>query len=184
MTDDKRLAALRMMVELWDANYPDDPCACVGASEDCRYPPPCELCNAREVLQNARCLLAAPPQQAEDIICLHPISESCSRCAPPQDKGEAAVSRTYFCSCGGACSAEEYIDHYFTKGHDRGESSQDNTLDKLRRLLWKYAAQAHSYSGYHRGGLAMFEGCELDACVQARAAAAPVSTTEEMNDDH
>lgn len=29
--------------------------------------------------------------------------------------------RIYFCSCGGACNAEEYIEHFFVKGHDRGD---------------------------------------------------------------
>lgn len=43
--------ALRGMVELWDANNPDDPCGCVGASDDCKYPPPCELCVARLVAE-------------------------------------------------------------------------------------------------------------------------------------
>lgn len=46
------IEALRMMVELWDANNPDDPCGCVGASDDCKYPPPCELCCAREALRS------------------------------------------------------------------------------------------------------------------------------------
>lgn len=31
----------------------------------------------------------------------------------------ARVNRCYFCSCGGALTAEEYIQHYFQKGHDR-----------------------------------------------------------------
>jgi len=31
-----------------------------------------------------------------------------------------AAQRHYFCSCGVACTAEEYIEHYFEKGHDRG----------------------------------------------------------------
>lgn len=47
---DHRTKALRMMVELWDAEHPDDPCGCVGASDDCRYPPTCELCVARLTL--------------------------------------------------------------------------------------------------------------------------------------
>lgn len=32
----------------------------------------------------------------------------------------ARVTRSYFCSCGGALTAEEYLEHYFEKGHDRG----------------------------------------------------------------
>lgn len=28
--------------------------------------------------------------------------------------------RHYFCSCGAACTAEEYIEHLIEKGHDRG----------------------------------------------------------------
>lgn len=43
--------ALKGMVELWDANNPDDPCGCVGASDDCRHPPPCELCVARLIME-------------------------------------------------------------------------------------------------------------------------------------
>lgn len=33
----------------------------------------------------------------------------------------AEATRRYFCSCGGALTAEEYIDHYFVRGHDRGD---------------------------------------------------------------
>jgi fructoselysine-6-P-deglycase FrlB-like protein len=33
----------------------------------------------------------------------------------------ATQSRQYFCSCGGALTAEEYITHYFEMGHDRGD---------------------------------------------------------------
>ena len=33
---------------------------------------------------------------------------------------QAARPRHYFCSCGGALTAEEYIVHYFELGHDRG----------------------------------------------------------------
>jgi hypothetical protein len=35
-----------------------------------------------------------------------------------------ATQRKYFCSCGGALTAEEYIEHYFERGHDRGEGAQ------------------------------------------------------------
>jgi hypothetical protein len=35
-----------------------------------------------------------------------------------------ATQRKYFCSCGMPCTAEEYIEHYFEKGHDRGEGAQ------------------------------------------------------------
>lgn len=47
---EQRTRALKLMVELWDAEHPDDPCGCVGASDDCRYPPTCELCVARLTL--------------------------------------------------------------------------------------------------------------------------------------
>lgn len=52
LTDEveQRTRALKLMVELWDAEHPDDPCGCVGASDDCRYPPTCELCVARLTL--------------------------------------------------------------------------------------------------------------------------------------
>lgn len=43
--------ALKGMVELWDASNPDDPCGCVGASDDCKHPPPCELCVARLIME-------------------------------------------------------------------------------------------------------------------------------------
>lgn len=43
--------ALKGMTELWDAECPDDPCGCVGASDDCKHPPPCELCVARLVAE-------------------------------------------------------------------------------------------------------------------------------------
>ena len=34
---------------------------------------------------------------------------------------EAAIPATvYHCSCGAACTADEYIDHYLEKGHDQG----------------------------------------------------------------
>jgi hypothetical protein len=49
----KLLAALREMVELWDDNHPDDPCACSGSSEDCPVPPRCELCDARAAIAQA-----------------------------------------------------------------------------------------------------------------------------------
>lgn len=39
--------ALKAMTELWDAEHPDDPCGCDGASDDCKHPPTCELCVAR-----------------------------------------------------------------------------------------------------------------------------------------
>lgn len=48
---EQRTKALKLMVELWDAEHPDDPCGCVGASDDCRYPPTCELCVARLTLE-------------------------------------------------------------------------------------------------------------------------------------
>ena len=32
-----------------------------------------------------------------------------------------AALRQYFCSCGGALTAEEYLTHYFDLGHDRGD---------------------------------------------------------------
>jgi hypothetical protein len=35
-----------------------------------------------------------------------------------------ATQRKYFCSCGMPCTAEEYIEHYFEQGHDRGEGAQ------------------------------------------------------------
>lgn len=35
-----------------------------------------------------------------------------------------AAQRKYFCSCGMPCMAEEYIEHYFEQGHDRGEGAQ------------------------------------------------------------
>jgi hypothetical protein len=34
--------------------------------------------------------------------------------------------RHYFCSCGGALTAEEYIEHYFERGHDRGGLNLDS----------------------------------------------------------
>jgi hypothetical protein len=34
-----------------------------------------------------------------------------------------AAPKKYFCSCGAACTAEEYIEHFFEKGHDRGDAS-------------------------------------------------------------
>lgn len=43
--------ALKGVIELWDAEHPDDPCGCVGASDDCRHPPPCELCVARLIAE-------------------------------------------------------------------------------------------------------------------------------------
>lgn len=46
--------ALADMVKLWDDNHPDDKCACLGASEDCKYPPPCELCTARHFLKSGQ----------------------------------------------------------------------------------------------------------------------------------
>ena len=38
-------------------------------------------------------------------------------CAP----SEVGELKSYHCSCGAACTAEEYIDHYFNQGHDRGQ---------------------------------------------------------------
>lgn len=48
------LAALRGMVRLWDENHPGDACGCVGASDDCPNPPPCDLCVARAALAEAK----------------------------------------------------------------------------------------------------------------------------------
>lgn len=45
------LAALKGLLGLWDANH--DECACLGASDDCKNPPPCELCVARAALAAA-----------------------------------------------------------------------------------------------------------------------------------
>lgn len=59
--------ALRMMVELWDANHPDDPCSCLGASDDCKFPPPCELCCARRALDKFQPDAATIPQSEPDI---------------------------------------------------------------------------------------------------------------------
>lgn len=44
-----------------------------------------------------------------------------------------AAQRHYFCSCGGALTAEEYIEHYFEKGHDRGESVRAATPPYVHR---------------------------------------------------
>lgn len=49
--DKRNRQALKLMVDLWDAEHPDDPCGCVGASDDCKYPPTCELCVARMVME-------------------------------------------------------------------------------------------------------------------------------------
>ena len=48
------LAACEGLIRLWDDANPDDPCACLGASPDCPYPPVCELCAAREAVRVAR----------------------------------------------------------------------------------------------------------------------------------
>jgi hypothetical protein len=45
--------ALEEMMRLWDDNHPEDRCSCLGKSEDCPFPPPCELCIAREALAQA-----------------------------------------------------------------------------------------------------------------------------------
>lgn len=59
----------------------------------------------------------------EDAEALCTIVEDCEKIAEhgwPAPASPAASSRHYFCSCGGALTAEEYIEHYFEKGHDRG----------------------------------------------------------------
>lgn len=48
------LEACRELVELWDANNPDDPCACMAqAPDDITAPGPCELCYARAAIAKA-----------------------------------------------------------------------------------------------------------------------------------
>lgn len=54
----------------------------------------------------------------------HPLREegSCLCYSEPQIGGTEYIraTRKYFCSCGGALTAEEYITHYFELGHDHG----------------------------------------------------------------
>lgn len=68
-----------------------------------------------------------PALQPPERIILHPdtLEQMYGHIYLPKDKeaGDieyARVTRSYFCSCGGALTAEEYIEHYFGKGHDRG----------------------------------------------------------------
>jgi 8-oxo-dGTP pyrophosphatase MutT (NUDIX family) len=42
-------------------------------------------------------------------------------------------ARHFFCSCGAACTAEEYIEHYFEKGHDQGKSPN---IEERRDFDW------------------------------------------------
>lgn len=44
------LAACKALLQLWDDNHPDEKCGCLGASDDCQNPPPCELCSARSAI--------------------------------------------------------------------------------------------------------------------------------------
>lgn len=49
---DKAKKALREMVLLWDAEHPEDRCACEAkAPDDITNPLPCELCVARKALE-------------------------------------------------------------------------------------------------------------------------------------
>ncbi len=45
------LAACKTMVKLWDAEHPDDPCACMPEALNELLPPlPCELCVVRAAI--------------------------------------------------------------------------------------------------------------------------------------
>lgn len=49
------------------------------------------------------------------------------------------AARHYFCSCGGALTAEEYIEHYFEKGHDHGEPhllAKAAAEEIVKRWMW------------------------------------------------
>ena len=51
---DKLLKACKAMVELWDTEHPDDPCACMPeALDDLLSPLPCELCTARDAIKQS-----------------------------------------------------------------------------------------------------------------------------------
>lgn len=56
----------------------------------------------------------------------------------------ADTPKTYHCSCGAACSAEEYITHVFELGHDRGVAAAGvaPTDGDLVRLLVKAISTA------------------------------------------
>lgn len=49
------------------------------------------------------------------------LNDHTAQSAPSDSSIQATAARHYFCSCGGALTAEEYIEHYFEKGHDRGD---------------------------------------------------------------
>lgn len=57
------------------------------------------------------------------------------------------ADRKYFCSCGGALTAEEYIVHYFQMGHDRGDpavtASAAPVVDNLQRRLYEECVTAN-----------------------------------------
>jgi hypothetical protein len=61
---------------------------------------------------------------------------------PPTEATQAASLRHYFCSCGGALTAEEYVEHYFEKRHDRAEGTPaavERLKDEVERLTQQNA---------------------------------------------
>lgn len=99
--------------------------------------------------------------------------------------------RKYFCSCGGALTAEEYITHYFELGHDRGDPavtasaapvvdgiSWSALLAVLERLKSKTRnPDAEWYHGWNAAIQCLIN--DINARSAAAATAAPVEQSDE-----
>lgn len=82
----------------------------------------------------------------------------------------APNTRRYFCSCGAALTAEEYVTHYFELGHDKSEVRASVAPQGVAELLdaaLRIPAQAE---GYIRQAIEMLAAAPLSA---------PVSTGEQ-----
>lgn len=100
--------------------------------------------------------------------------------------------RKYFCSCGGALTAEEYITHYFEMGHDHGIGVKPPASaapvvddDRLARTLQAEAelAAEHPHDGYDCGGTCAFHNPAL-RFPAAAATAAPVEQSDDEGVEH
>jgi len=94
-------------------------------------------------VQPAKCRLCGHDQIGLDSTCEFYVAEVDEVCGckcefPPVQPTTSDAAAVYHCSCGAACTAEEYIDHYFIKGHDKpasdAEALRSAMIEKVRNF--------------------------------------------------
>lgn len=90
-------------------------------------------------------------------------------------RANLAQPRTYHCSCGAACTAEEYIHHYFELKHDRGEMAQ---LPDAQRIAEVRHWIGEQIAGIHRSSLTEASRGALNAFQQTQERLSLLPTIE------